>query len=226
MDVILTSTVPIIGLSVSVTYDSDNGLALAAMHEWKGVGVAFNKAGVPQRFCSPTGGLVDNGGVLQSFDCSIGPRFNPPTLAAGTYKIGTIVWDTTGFTPGQETIAGYIDDLRDGVAAVINGNVVFLISADIVVRSHLLTSDPPCGNGVIEGWEGCDDGNWTAGDGCADWCQIESGWTCEGEPSVCTEVAFVPSMSATGATVLGVAVFGIGILGLVLTARRRRPPTR
>ena len=132
---------------------------------------------------------MDNGGVIQSFDCIIGAPVNPPMLAAGTYRIGTIVWDTSGTTPGTETIAAYIDDLVDGVSAVINGNVVFLTSADIVVRSHLLVSDPPCGNGLIEeGWENCDDGNSTSGDGC-DWdCQVEPGWTCEGEPSVCTEV--------------------------------------
>jgi cysteine-rich repeat protein len=101
--------------------------------------------------------------------------------------------------------------------------VTFLTSADIVVRSHLLSSDPPCGDGLIqEAWEGCDDGNTTPGDGCADWCQVESGWTCVGEPSVCTEdPTLVPSVGAAGVTALGAAVFGIGIVGLVIAARRR-----
>jgi cysteine-rich repeat protein len=31
-----------------------------------------------------------------------------------------------------------------------------------------------CGNGVIEGAEQCDDGNFASGDGCSDTCQIES----------------------------------------------------
>jgi len=221
MDVILTSTVPMVSLSMSVIYESYNGLALAAMYEWKGVAVGSGKQ---SGTCSPTGGLADNGGILQSFDCSIAVPVNPPVLPAGTYRIGTIVWDTSGwFFAGQETILTYIDDLVDGVGAIINGNVIFLTSADIVARSHYLRSDPPCGNGVIDGWEGCDDGNWTSGDGCADGCQVESGWTCVGEPSVCTEdPVAVPSMSAMGATVLGVAVFGIGLVGLVITARRRR----
>jgi cysteine-rich repeat protein len=149
--------------------------------------------------------------------------FNPPVLPAGTYRIGTIVWDTSGFTAGFDRISTYIDDQVDGVGAIINGNVIVLTSADIVVRTHYLTSDPPCGNGLIEeGWENCDDGNSTSGDGCADWCQIEPGWTCEGEPSVCTaDPTPIPSMSTTGVALLGVAVFGVGVVGLVIAARRR-----
>jgi cysteine-rich repeat protein len=43
-----------------------------------------------------------------------------------------------------------------------------------------------CGNGAIEAGEVCDDSNTDPGDGC-DGCQIESGWQCAGEPSVCAE---------------------------------------
>jgi cysteine-rich repeat protein len=45
-----------------------------------------------------------------------------------------------------------------------------------------------CGNGAIEFEEVCDDGNWTAGDGCSLSCMVEEGWTCGGEPSLCTAV--------------------------------------
>jgi large repetitive protein len=41
-----------------------------------------------------------------------------------------------------------------------------------------------CGNGAIEEGELCDDGNDAEDDGCFG-CQIEPGWACEGEPSVC-----------------------------------------
>lgn len=56
-----------------------------------------------------------------------------------------------------------------------------------------------CGDGQIEGTEACDDDNNDPGDGCSSICQrtdnadgcsklceIETGWTCIGEPSVCT----------------------------------------
>ncbi|MDD5739408.1 MAG: hypothetical protein PHO20_01420 [Candidatus Peribacteraceae bacterium] len=49
---------------------------------------------------------------------------------------------------------------------------------------------PTCGNGGIEGTEKCDDGNMVSGDGCSyPACQIESGWTCTGQPSVCNQIA-------------------------------------
>ena len=45
-----------------------------------------------------------------------------------------------------------------------------------------------CGNGVITAPEACDDDNITDGDGCSATCTIEPGYTCTGEPSVCTFV--------------------------------------
>ncbi|PIO08651.1 hypothetical protein COU59_00840 [Candidatus Pacearchaeota archaeon CG10_big_fil_rev_8_21_14_0_10_34_12] len=42
-----------------------------------------------------------------------------------------------------------------------------------------------CGNSLIETGETCDDNNIVSGDGCSSTCQVESGYTCTGEPSVC-----------------------------------------
>jgi fibro-slime domain-containing protein len=42
-----------------------------------------------------------------------------------------------------------------------------------------------CGNGALDPGESCDDGNKTPGDGCSAICQVPSGWTCTGTPSVC-----------------------------------------
>ncbi len=48
--------------------------------------------------------------------------------------------------------------------------------------------DPLCGDGfVASDQEGCDDGNTAGGDGCSATCQIEQGWICTGEPSVCSK---------------------------------------
>jgi cysteine-rich repeat protein len=44
-----------------------------------------------------------------------------------------------------------------------------------------------CGNGSIESGEACDDSDTDNGDGCSSTCSIESGWSCSGEPSTCTE---------------------------------------
>jgi len=45
-----------------------------------------------------------------------------------------------------------------------------------------------CGNGLIESGEQCDDNNLVNGDGCSLICNIESGWTCNSEPSVCSQI--------------------------------------
>src|SRR5215217_5519129 len=45
-----------------------------------------------------------------------------------------------------------------------------------------------CGDGVIGGVEVCDDGNQLSGDGCNSVCQLEPGYTCAGQPTVCTDI--------------------------------------
>lgn len=42
-----------------------------------------------------------------------------------------------------------------------------------------------CGNGVIETPETCDDQGTANGDGCTSACQVELGYTCDYEPSIC-----------------------------------------
>jgi len=43
-----------------------------------------------------------------------------------------------------------------------------------------------CGDGVVIGNEGCDDGNQEDGDGCSTQCTVEKGWACaQGSPTVC-----------------------------------------
>jgi cysteine-rich repeat protein len=43
-----------------------------------------------------------------------------------------------------------------------------------------------CGNGNKHFNENCDDGGFENGDGCSSTCAVEPGWTCAGNPSVCT----------------------------------------
>jgi len=44
----------------------------------------------------------------------------------------------------------------------------------------------PCGNGIVERGETCDDGNLASGDGCSNTCAVESGYGCTGAPSTCS----------------------------------------
>ena len=42
-----------------------------------------------------------------------------------------------------------------------------------------------CGDRLLVGYEECDDGNETSGDGCSLKCRVEAGYLCRGEPSLC-----------------------------------------
>ncbi len=53
-------------------------------------------------------------------------------------------------------------------------DVAPLVDDEFEIFGQLL-SDPECGNGVVEGSEGCDDGNLTDGDGCSAACVDEPG---------------------------------------------------
>jgi cysteine-rich repeat protein len=46
-----------------------------------------------------------------------------------------------------------------------------------------------CGDALIFPGEDCDDGNAFSGDGCSLGCEVEPGFVCSGEPSVCSSVA-------------------------------------
>jgi hypothetical protein len=145
MDVIMTVTGDDwIGMGTSVTYDFDNGLALASMYEWKGFGVSFSKLGAAINNCGVPGGIVDKGGIIQSFDCIIAPPNAPPQAGPGTWRIGTILWDTSATTAGTDVIAAFIDPLFDGFIAVIDGNIVDT-SSFMVVGNQILTIIPEPG---------------------------------------------------------------------------------
>jgi cysteine-rich repeat protein len=54
--------------------------------------------------------------------------------------------------------------------------------------------EPDCGDGYIVEGEECDDTNTVdIGDGCDNNCQMETGWVCTEEPSVCSEMSFAVS---------------------------------
>ena len=81
-----------------------------------------------------------------------------------------------------------------------------------------LGEPPTCGDGLIEGTEECDDGDTNPGDGCDAGCQVEPGWTCEGEPSVCSEDSEpIPTLSQWG-----LITFGMLLLTAMAVALRRR----
>ena len=74
---------------------------------------------------------------------------------------------------------------------------------------------------IWEQGESCDDGGISHGDGCDATCKVEPGWTCEGEPSLCSEVAAVPMLSPPGVALLG----GLLMIAAVRRLRANASPT-
>ena len=75
---------------------------------------------------------------------------------------------------------------------------------------------PPCGDGLLDAGEFCDDGNTDDGDGCSSTCTVEPDSTCTGEPSVC--ITGIPVVSTWG---LGVMVLLLLSAGTVVMMRRK-----
>lgn len=84
---------------------------------------------------------------------------------------------------GGETAANCLVDCHcgDSVCQLGSFNEPATCPMDCPVDS------PVCGNGDIESSEVCDDGNTSNEDGCSGSCTIESGFSCDGNPSVCVE---------------------------------------
>ena len=83
------------------------------------------------------------------------------------------------------------------------------------ITSGLLILSVNYGNGIITGYEECDDGNTEDGDGCSSTGIIEPGWSCLGEPSVCnTDCTFTSaewsSSEVSGGTNVNLNVQGNG----------------
>ncbi len=77
--------------------------------------------------------------------------------------------------------------LLDGIVDEVKVYNKVLTSSEITTLKNQYNL-PICSNSIIEGDETCDDGDTQSGDGCSSSCQIESGWTCTGEPSICTPI--------------------------------------
>jgi len=67
----------------------------------------------------------------------------------------------------------------------LDGHAVAAFGRGGQLSINSCTTSTVCGDGSIDGAEQCDDGGTNSGDGCSSSCQIESGWVCSGQPSVC-----------------------------------------
>jgi len=127
-------------------------------HNANGVGWYFNS--------NYSWGFAPEGDPIDRSSCDIiASPIGPP----GPDADKRLCWHTFGTLD-----AGW----RCGAATQLFGNTYerLIFQADTV----------PCGNGVLDLGEQCDDGNLTAGDGCDSICRIEPCYDCAGQPSMCS----------------------------------------
>jgi|GEM_PF-2221192 len=123
---------------------------------------------------------------------------------------GTFPSDLTGFS--AESAVSFKDDVW------VLGTVSDLYTGGSNRTGKVLKSGVSigqiCGNGTFENTEQCDDNNTVNGDGCSSSCQIESGWVCNGQPSVCdTWIACADGFSCPASPFFGNGSWQCGRFG-------------
>ena len=72
------------------------------------------------------------------------------------------------------------------------------VVAGVYMVDAVEATGPLCGDGRVTDGEGCDDGNRVSKDGCTGTtCRVEPGFTCQGQPSVCTDINECANGTAT-----------------------------
>ena len=118
---------------------------------------------------------------INEADCVplIGCSYTPITSFSGTFPSTNWATQWNFDNGGANSNPEYVFTAR-----LSSNSSVTASSGDLVVTQAV--PPPLCGNGAITSGETCDDGDTSSGDGCSSTCQTESGWTCNGQPSVCT----------------------------------------
>ncbi len=110
--------------------------------------------------------------------------------------LGSCASEDPGFEPASQQPGDDCNDIVDCVdgspciGGVCQTPCIFHVDCDVDTEHCENGACTPgsletCGNTLLDGWEGCDDGNQSSADGCSSVCQVEPGYACEGEPSVC-----------------------------------------
>lgn len=85
------------------------------------------------------------------------------------------------------SITFQVEGLWQGSSLIARQGSVVLIEGTVIPMTIHLAEQSVCGDGhVDDSSEECDDENTDYGDGCSDECRVEPGYSCAGEPSVCT----------------------------------------
>jgi hypothetical protein len=148
VDLIMTNSLPLIANSISVGFDSGLGLSVASANQWAGV-VTFSMA-FPVVQYSPFFSLTIGASSLSSFNSVQVPPNAPPSLPAGTYNIGTIVWDTSAAGEGIHAIGFFIKAGVDATGEVFpGGNIQDTSGSEVFVNGFINIVPEPGTAGLV-----------------------------------------------------------------------------
>ncbi|MCA9675862.1 MAG: DUF4215 domain-containing protein, partial [Myxococcales bacterium] len=140
-----------------------------------------------------------SGGTFTQLVIAVAPGQNPPSTGL------QVRCDLTAL--GEPYVRRFFDDGFHGDGSA--GDAIFGRLAEVFTGTALGATELPCtvddaqgrhvdvaialtiaaacGDGQVTAPEACDDEGAEAGDGCSATCQVEPGWACALEPSVCAE---------------------------------------
>jgi cysteine-rich repeat protein len=160
--------------------------------------VVWNASGVQYITAPPTCSTQATSGpdVVMQFTATVTGTLEfsivKPTSTRWHLLVSDAACGTT--TPGV-CVSDFTNPAIGGSLAATAGTTYFFYIIDTTSGTNPLSNplevdviEQICGDGFIVAGEGCDDDNVDAGDGCSPTCQVEPGFVCNGEPSVC----FVP----------------------------------
>jgi hypothetical protein len=163
-DVIMTTNDNLVVGSISVAFDVSNGLVVSDAVEWVGLVVPVGKTsfsfkplqrgdGVAANFGHMTNFLptANITGVLSAFSGAVPPPPNAANFApAGTYNLGTVVWDLTGAADGFHSVAAFSAAI-DAFGVIDAGGNVTDITGSQVLGAGGITIVPEPGTAALLG---------------------------------------------------------------------------
>jgi hypothetical protein len=162
-DVIMTTTDNLIASAISVQFDTSGGLQITSAVEWVGLTVIVGKTSFAYKPLQRGDAVTGSGqfttfiptanvtGVLSNFDGAVPPPPSPTNfLPAGTYNIGTVVWDLSGAATGFHSVAAFIAGV-DGFGVIDAGGNVTDITGSQVLGAGGITIVPEPGTAALLG---------------------------------------------------------------------------
>jgi cysteine-rich repeat protein len=203
----------------SITRNAGAIVFLTSEDEW--YKAAFYDAGSTSYFDYPAGSdtqitCAASGATANTANCNlvVGDltdvgSYTGSASPSGTFDQGgnILEWnEATAFGGRRVQRSGSWEDPASILA--VSGRGSAYAAADFIDAGFRVATI--CGTGSIESVEECDDGGTASGDGCDATCQIEAGWVCAGEPSVCTEHS-TPTLSPWSQLAVVIGLLGTGL---------------